>query len=235
MCIIYLFVYVYDPSIFTQASVGNPSYSGGFTLWWLTKINHSSQVTTSYLVREAGADGGLDALVQVRVSKNQGRVFAPQLQRELLTVRGAELRYNPSRRRGAGEGDEGNVRMADESTAGSGPRAKHDVDHPRGDTCTHGHGNQRVGVRLDNCCVMGDGGLPACCISLHSIQAVTEVISLGLATTVFPAAMAGAIFQVSRYRGRFQGLIRPAANTTQNTNTLRDLGGGGFKVSVLGS
>lgn len=47
-------------------------------------------------------------------------------------------------------------------------------------------------------CMMGDVGLPACSISLHSIQAVTEVISLGLATTVFPAAMAGAIFQVSR-------------------------------------
>lgn len=46
--------------------------------------------------------------------------------------------------------------------------------------------------------MMGGVGLPACSSSLHSIQAVTEVISLGLATTVFPAAMAGAIFQVSR-------------------------------------
>lgn len=52
--------------------------------------------------------------------------------------------------------------------------------------------------------------VPACCNSLHIIQAVTEVISLGLATTVLPAARAGAIFQVSRYRGKFQGLIRPA-------------------------
>lgn len=59
--------------------------------------------------------------------------------------------------------------------------------------------------------VGGLGVVPACCNSLHIIQAVTEVISLGLATTVLPAARAGAIFQVSRYRGKFQGLIRPAA------------------------
>lgn len=75
--------------------------------------NCSSPPTRCYLVREAGADGGLDALVQIRVSKDQGRVFAPQLQRELFTVGGAELRYEPSRRRGAGEGDERNLRVAD--------------------------------------------------------------------------------------------------------------------------
>ena len=34
--------------------------------------------------------------------------------------------------------------------------------------------------------------------SAPSREAVSEVISLGLATTVFPAASAGAIFQVSR-------------------------------------
>lgn len=82
-----------------------------------------------------------------------------------------------------------------------------------GGTPAHRVMGSSVGVLLCDCCRMGDVGLPACSISLHSIQAVTEVISLGLATTVFPAAMAGAIFQVSRYRGRFQGLIRPAANT----------------------
>ena len=36
-------------------------------------------------------------------------------------------------------------------------------------------------------------------------NAVIGVISDGLATTVFPAASAGAIFQVSRYSGRFHG------------------------------
>lgn len=40
--------------------------------------------------------------------------------------------------------------------------------------------------------------LPAFSKSLHIIQAVTDVISLGLATTVFPHAMAGAIFQVNK-------------------------------------
>lgn len=63
--------------------------------------------------------------------------------------------------------------------------------------------------------------LPACCISLHIIQAVTDVISLGLATTVLPAAMPGAIFQVSRYRGRFQGLIRPAGNSSTVKGPVR--------------
>lgn len=40
--------------------------------------------------------------------------------------------------------------------------------------------------------------LPALLRSLHIIQAVTDVISLGLAMTVFPHAIAGAIFQVSK-------------------------------------
>ena len=40
--------------------------------------------------------------------------------------------------------------------------------------------------------------------------AVIGVISEGLATTVFPVAKAGAIFQVSRYNGKFQGEIHAA-------------------------
>ena len=36
------------------------------------------------------------------------------------------------------------------------------------------------------------------------------VISDGLATTVLPAASAGAIFQVNRYSGRFHGEMQPA-------------------------
>lgn len=68
---------------------------------------------------------------------------------------------------------------------------------------------------MNCCCIVGAVVLPACCINLHIIQAVTEVISLGFATTVLPVAIAGAIFQVSRYRGRFHGLIRPAANSTE--------------------
>ena len=53
------------------------------------------------------------------------------------------------------------------------------------------------------------GGNPA---SLHicpSKEAVSGVISDGFAMTQLPAAMAGAIFQVKRYKGRFQGEIHP--------------------------
>ena len=36
------------------------------------------------------------------------------------------------------------------------------------------------------------------------------VISLGLATTQFPEAKAGAIFHENKYRGKFHGEIHPA-------------------------
>lgn len=121
--------------------------------------------------------------------------------------------------------------MADQSTACFGARAKHDVDHSWRDTCTQEAASWcTAGRLLDD--GGGDPGLPACCISLHSIQAVTEVISLGLATTVFPAAMAGAIFQVSRKRGKFQGLIRPA-ETQQKMQTHEEEEQEGLRVSVL--
>ena len=40
-------------------------------------------------------------------------------------------------------------------------------------------------------------------------KAVIGVISLGFATTQFPEANAGAIFQVNRYKGRFHGEMQP--------------------------
>src|SRR5690606_11247281 len=40
-------------------------------------------------------------------------------------------------------------------------------------------------------------------------KAVNGVISLGFATTVFPAAIAGAIFHENKYNGRFQGEMQP--------------------------
>lgn len=52
--------------------------------------------------------------------------------------------------------------------------------------------------------------LPASLINFAIIHAVTDVISLGLHTTVFPAAIAGAILNVKRYKGRFHGEMRPA-------------------------
>ena len=49
------------------------------------------------------------------------------------------------------------------------------------------------------------GGTPASPHNFPKRYAVKGVSSLGLATTVFPAAKAGAIFQVNRYSGKFHG------------------------------
>src|SRR5207248_6251846 len=53
-------------------------------------------------------------------------------------------------------------------------------------------------------------GRPASRASSAKMNAVMGVSSLGLATAVLPTAIAGAIFQLSRYSGRFQGEINPA-------------------------
>src|SRR4051812_3612103 len=53
-------------------------------------------------------------------------------------------------------------------------------------------------------------GSPASIHNSDSIYAVMGVISEGLATTQFPDASAGAIFQVKRYSGRFHGEMHPA-------------------------
>src|SRR3546814_8582514 len=50
-------------------------------------------------------------------------------------------------------------------------------------------------------------GRPIFAASSPNIVAVIGVISDGFATTVLPAASAGAIFQVNRYSGRFRGEI----------------------------
>jgi hypothetical protein len=42
---------------------------------------------------------------------------------------------------------------------------------------------------------------------------VSEVNSAGLSTTVFPVASAGATFQASIRRGKFQGMICPTTPT----------------------
>ncbi len=54
------------------------------------------------------------------------------------------------------------------------------------------------------------GGKPASMQRSANIQVVYGEISDGFATTVQPAANAGAIFQVNRYKGRFHGLMHPA-------------------------
>src|SRR6056300_1064803 len=52
-------------------------------------------------------------------------------------------------------------------------------------------------------------GMPASMQISDNMNAVIGVISEGLATTQFPAARAGAIFQVNKYSGKFQGEIQP--------------------------
>lgn len=91
----------------------------------------------SHLVREARASHVLDALVQVRISEDNRRVFAPQLQRELLKVGGAALCDEPGGRRGAGEGHQRDVRMADNSIACLWAGAKHNVNNSWRDACTN--------------------------------------------------------------------------------------------------
>src|SRR5205823_10878555 len=53
-------------------------------------------------------------------------------------------------------------------------------------------------------------GKPASRQSSHNKYAVIGVSSLGFAMAVFPTAMAGAIFQLNKYSGRFHGEINPA-------------------------
>ena len=50
-------------------------------------------------------------------------------------------------------------------------------------------------------------GNPACSHTSAKSRAVSEVVSAGLRTTVFPVARAGAIFQASISKGKFQGII----------------------------
>src|SRR5690554_2179424 len=52
-------------------------------------------------------------------------------------------------------------------------------------------------------------GKPASVQIFPKRKAVIGVTSLGLATTVLPAAIAGAIFHVNKYKGRFQGEMQP--------------------------
>ena len=55
--------------------------------------------------------------------------------------------------------------------------------------------------------------LPASFKTSPNFHAVTDVISLGLETTVLPATIAGASLKVNKYMGRFHGLIKPATPT----------------------
>ena len=52
-------------------------------------------------------------------------------------------------------------------------------------------------------------GNPASAQILVNKKAVAGVTSLGFAITQLPAANAGAIFQVNKYKGKFHGLMQP--------------------------
>jgi hypothetical protein len=53
------------------------------------------------------------------------------------------------------------------------------------------------------------GGMPTSAISSAIRSVESGVISAGLSTTVFPAASAGAIFQLVNMSGKFHGTICP--------------------------
>ena len=57
------------------------------------------------------------------------------------------------------------------------------------------------------------GGNPTSAQSSPNNKAVSGVYSAGLSTTVFPMAMAGAIFHASIRSGKFHGMICPTTPT----------------------
>lgn len=103
----------------------------------VNRVLKHSLTLLSYLIGEAGANRGLDALVQVCISKNKGRVFTSQLQRELLAVGGAPLCDVLGGSCGASEGDQWDFRMANEGVACFRASAEYDVDYSWRNTCRH--------------------------------------------------------------------------------------------------
>ena len=89
--------------------------------------------------------------------------------------------------RAAGEGDERDVGVADYGRADAGAQAKDEIAHACWHACRDQHLRQEEG-----------------CVPVRPAAAqrartpVTEVISLGLATTVLPVASAGAICKAER-------------------------------------
>lgn len=104
-----------------------------------------------HLVGKAGPQGSWDALAQVSIIEDDCRVFASQLQRKLFAVRSALL-HDPLGCEGAsGEGDEGHIRMADESFSCLGACPKHHVHHPVG----HPSWKERHKVSTTSSCSTG--------------------------------------------------------------------------------
>lgn len=104
-------------------------------LIWCIKAR-AHPCSSSHLIGEAGADSRLDTRLEVCVGENNGRVFPSQLQGELLTVRGAPLCDALGGGCGAGEGDQGHIRVSHQRIACSGTSSEHDVDHTWRDACS---------------------------------------------------------------------------------------------------
>ena len=58
-------------------------------------------------------------------------------------------------------------------------------------------------------------------VSFLGTASVIGVISEGLAITQLPAASAGAIFQVNKYSGKFQGEIQPTMPSGEWVDTFQ--------------
>lgn len=82
-----------------------------------------------HLVGKAGPHGVGDALAQVGIIEDDGRVLASQLQREPLAVWSTFLRDALGRQCAAREGEQRHVRVAHQGLSCLGTRSKHDVHH----------------------------------------------------------------------------------------------------------
>lgn len=83
-----------------------------------------------HLVGEAGPHGGGDAVAQVGIIEDDGGVFAAQLQREPLAVRGAALRDALGRQRAAREGEQRHIGVAHQRLSCLATCSEHHVHHP---------------------------------------------------------------------------------------------------------
>lgn len=83
----------------------------------------------THLVGKAGPDGCRNALIQVGVLEDDGRILAPQLQGELLAVWSTQLGDPLGSGLAPSEGDQGYLWMGHQGLTHPGPSSKHNIDH----------------------------------------------------------------------------------------------------------
>lgn len=91
------------------------------------KTNRATQRT--YLVGKAGPDGRGNALLQVGILKDDGRVLAPQLQGQLLAMGSTQLSDPLGSGLAPREGNQGYLWMGHQGLAYLGPRSKDNIYH----------------------------------------------------------------------------------------------------------